>query len=236
MKRLALALALVLAAAALLGTGCGDNHTCSRSVTLDWTSGFTTADGAVASCSTAPAIQRIDVFVNDGFAGSLDCSAGRGTVAVPGGSNDLVTVEAIDAADAIIYRDEFRLDSSTCGNQTVPTQPAEGWVDVAYAFSPVNACFSPGPSFIWVKVRDDIAGRLAADSALAPTQFTCGDPVSFRLASGSYTLLETREMISIGAGTFGTVAKDCVDRALTVSAAATTPVSVVLTDSTTSCP
>jgi len=230
MKRLA----PVLAAAALLGTGCGD-HTCSRDVTLDWTSGFTTADGDVVGCSSASAdVQLVDVFVNDGFAGTFDCVAGRGTVRMAGGSN-LVTVEAVDATDAIVYRDEFSTDS-TCDSEVIAALPGEGRVSVAYRFSPVDVCYSPGPSFIWVKVRDDIAGGIAADSAAAPTQWTCGDPVSFRLASGSYTLLATREMISIGAGTYATVAKDCVDRALTVSAAATTPVSVVLTDSTTGCP
>jgi len=228
MKRLALA----LAAAALLGTGCGDNH---RSVTVDWSSSFVTADGATVGCSSASAdVQLVDVFVNDGFAGTFDCAAGRGTVRMACGSN-LVTVEAVDATRAIVYRDEFSTDS-TCSSEVIQAQPCEGRVSVAYAFSPVDACFSPGPSFIWVNVWDDIAGVSAADSAAAPTQFTCGDPVSFRLASGSYTLLETREMISIGSGSYATVAKDCVDRALTVSAAATTPVSAVLTDSTTACP
>jgi len=233
MKRLA----VLLAAAALVGTGCGD-HTCSRDVTLDWSAGFTTADGDVVGCSSANAnVQRVDVFVNDGFAGTFDCAAGRGTVRMVGGSN-LVTVEAVAvgataALDAIIYRDEFSTDS-TCNSEVVAAQPGEGRVSLAYHFSPVDVCFSPG--FIWVRVWDDIAGQIAADSSANPTQFTCGDPVSFRLASGSYTLLETREMISIGSGSYTTVAKDCVDRALTVSAAATTPVSLVLTDSTTACP
>ena len=231
MKRLA----LVLAAAALLGTGCGENH---RSVTVDWSSNFVTADGATVGCSSASAdVQLVDVFVNDGFAGTFDCAAGQGTVRMACGSN-LITVEAVDATDAIVYRDELSTDSR-CDSEVIAAQPGEGRVSVAYTFSPVNACISPGPSFIWVKVWDDIAGLLAADSAQDPTQFTCNDPpatVSFRLASGFYTLLETREMISIGAGTFATVAKDCVGRALTVSAAATTPVPVVLTDSTTACP
>ncbi len=228
MKRLALVLA-----AALLGTGCIADNTCDRTLTLGWD--FETADGAVVGCSRSnnPTIVAVDVFANGQGVGSFNCLDGQGTVFVPGGSN-LVTVEGVDSTSAIQYRDEFTIDG-VCGDQAIATRPSEGRVSVAYSFSPVNVCVTP-PSFIWVNVRDDIAAVTAVDSAAAPELFVCSQPVSFRLASGNYTLLKTEERIPAGGGTYSTVARDCTDYAFAVSAAATTTVSPVLVDSTFACP
>ncbi len=234
MKRLALVLA-----AALLGTGCIDN-TCDRFVTFDWTGGFRNANGGVVFCggggsTSAPPILFVDVWVNGQGPASFACSDLGGTVLVPGGTNTF-DVEAVDGSNAIIFRDTFNL-SAACGNQGALTMPGEGRVSVNYSLPAPGTCVSPGPSFIWVKVQDDIAGVVAADSATAPEQFTCGSAVSFLLADGNYTLFHTQEMVRdpVVVGAYDVVGRDCTQFPFSVAAALTTTVSPALVDSTVAC-
>lgn len=184
MKRLA----LVLAATAVLGTGCYvDGRTCSPSVTLEWDSHFTTADGAVVGCSSSSAdVRTIDVWVNDQFAAQFDCFAARGTVAVPSGSS-LVTVEGVDVSGRIIYRDDFSVDGGGCGNQLVATRPAEGRVNLDYSVSSEPPCAN-GPCFVWFSVFDNIAGEVAATINQNTAGFEYPNDVVFRLPAGSYTV------------------------------------------------
>lgn len=231
MKRLAVVLAAVLP---LSGCFWGE---CSRTVTVDWTS-FRLADNTVTSSCQAAGVSTIDVWVNSAFAGAFACTGPAAGVRLGSGSN-LVTVEGRDAGGVIRYRDEFTVDGGHCGDVgVVEAQPGEGRISVSYTFAPVNACFDPGPSFIWVYVLDDIANEVAADSSAAPESGNvCGVnfPFTFRVAAGEYTLLRTQEMIRSGGG-YATVARDCTPYALQVSPAATTPVSAVLADASVSCP
>lgn len=231
MKRLAIVLAAVLPA-----TGCFWGE-CSRTVTVDWAS-FRLADDTVTSSCQAAGVSTIDVWVNSAFAGAFDCNGPAAPVRLARGSN-LVTVEGRDSGDVIRYRDEFTLDGDHCGDLgVVDAQPGEGRISVSYGFAPVNQCYTPGPSFIWVYVVDDIANEIAADSSAAPESGNvCGvnHPLTFRVAAGEYTLLRTQEMIRSGGG-YATVGRDCNPYALQVAAAATTPVSAVLADAAVSCP
>jgi hypothetical protein len=179
----------------------------------------------------------VRVVVNDRDVAEFGCGVGVARVAVPSGSS-LVTVEALDTTGAIIYRDEFFADANGCGSRQVSALPAEGFVDVRYTLpgpAPSGACFTPGPSFMWVAAWDDIAGEMAVDSAAAPEFFACGSPITFRLAAGSYTLLDTHEVILSGAS-YVAVARDCTDRPLTVAGQATTSVPSDLADAVSFCP
>lgn len=229
MKRLALVLA-----AAVFGTGCifVDDDECDRTVTLDWS--FRNADGGVtASCGDAD-VQVLDVWVNGVFWGSFDCLGPPGTVALVRGAN-LVIVEGIDSLGRIAYRDTFSVDASACGSQgTIATQPAEGWLAVDYSFSPVDACFSPGPTFIWLKVHDDVAGQTAFVETGVTAFQECSVILAaprYRLPVGSFTLLGVEE-VSLSLGTVGA---DCTDRPFDIGAALTTTVQPVLVDSAIAC-
>jgi hypothetical protein len=237
MKRLA-----PILAAAVLGTGCivasepPPPPPCAPFVTVDWQ--FQLASGSVTtSCSTA-GVSFVDVWSNGALVGSFDCLGPAGTVSLAPGANAM-EVEGLDAAGAILYRDRFTLATAGCGAQApVLAQPAEGRVTVAYAFTPVNQCFSPGPSFLWVKVHDDVAGVIAADSAVAPEQYVCPNALTFRLAAGDYTLLKTEERVRLGTvpQTYGTVARDCTALPFSVAPATPSTLNVALVDSSVSCP
>jgi hypothetical protein len=239
MTRLAL-----LVAAALAGSGCivhNDSSSpppppCDPTVSLDWQ--FRNADNAVtASCATA-GVSSVDVWTNGVLVGSFACTSHFGPVGLANGSNGM-EVEGLDGAGVILYREQFTVNTVGCGAQVpILAEPSEGRVTVSYTFSPVNSCYAPGPSFIWVLVNDDLAGVIAADSASAPeVNDTCGVdfPITFRLASGSYTLLSTEEVIR-GSTSYLPVGRNCTPTPFTVAAAATTPIAKVLSDTTAFCP
>jgi hypothetical protein len=252
MNRLALALSL-----ALVGPGCivtNDTNPppqppCNPSAVIDWryqggsSGGFVDATNSILATCAAAGVTTVEVWVN-GAKNVFGCGSGPGVVALAPGANDVV-VEGLDVPSSsggiILYRDRFPIDAITCGNEGVfVAQPAEGRVTVAYTFSPVNSCYSPGPSFVWVRVWDDLAGVVAADSASAPeASDTCGVdfPLSFRLAAGSYTLLSTEEVIRGAApGTYVPKAANCANASFTVGAGLTTPLSRVLADANAFCP
>jgi len=233
MKRLALVLA-----AAVLGTGCfvdDTTTTCPRTLTLGWT--FMDADGfALATCGAA-GVGAVDVWTNNVFLARFDCLAYSGTVSLAAGSN-LVTVEGIDSLDRIAYRDEFIIDASACGSQgTIQTQPAEGWLAVDYTFAPVNACYAPGPTYIWLDVYDDIAAQTAfVDTGVTSAQqcsVTAAAP-RYRVPMGSFTLLGIQEMLPVVGG-YSVVGTDCTDRPFDIGGGAVTTVSPVLFDSAAAC-
>jgi hypothetical protein len=232
MKRLAIVLAAILPV-----TGCFSG-TCHPTVTVDWPS-FLLADGSTTGCGGA-GVSTIDVWVNNSLAGSFACNGPPAAVHAAGA--DVITVEARDSTNVIRYRDWFTVGSDGCGNLgTANAQPAEGTVDVNYTFSPTNACYSPGPSFVWVYVHDDIANEIAADSSAAPeVGDVCGvnAPLTFRLPVGDYTLAHAHEMIRGGGGTYAVVGRDCNARGFSVTNPPTThaTVSPVLVDASATCP
>jgi hypothetical protein len=232
MKRIAFVLA-----AAFLGTGCVfvDDH-CDPTVTIEWTT-FENAEGFVTpSCATA-GVEAIDVWVNGARVGVFDCFGPSGTVPLSDGGNEL-RVEGIDALGRIAYRDWFSFDAPACGhNGTLQTNPAEGFVDVDYAFSPVNACSAP-PSFIWLQVRDDVAGQIAfVENGVGAAQqcsLTAAAP-RYRLPFGAFTLVGIEEVVPIGGGAFGVTAANCTPHPFDIGAGATTTVQPVLFDTAIGC-
>jgi hypothetical protein len=239
MKRLALALAT-----AAVGTGCYSPPPCNPTASIDWsfqggtTGGFLAADGTVLQTCAGAGVASVAVRVNGGLVGTFACDLGApAVVPLVDGTND-VSVEARDVSGTILFRHRFPLTTSSCGSQGVfVAQPGEGTVSLAYSFSPVNACFSPPPSFIWIRVWDDLAGVIAADSSSAPTANACDitTPLTFRLAEGSYTLLSTEEVIPSGLS-YAVTARNCVHAGVDVAATQTTPVSPVLFDDVNFCP
>jgi hypothetical protein len=228
MKRLALVLA-----AALLQTGClWDGDECDRTATVDWT-GFVLAEGGAPVGCAAAGVSDVDIWVNNGFWGTFACGGPPATVSLARGTN-FVTVEGI-AAGQIAYRHTVSVDATSCGDRgIVATQPGEGFFEVDYAFAPANACFAPGPTYMWLMVFDDVAGQTAfVETATTPFQectVTAAAP-RYRLPEGSFTLFGIEE-VSVSLGTVGA---DCTDRPFDMGAGAVTTVQPILVDSSQQC-
>ena len=237
MKRLALTLA-----AAVLGTACGTSTTpppCTPTATIDWASGaagtgFKNANGGVTvNCLTAGA-DWVDVFANGALVGSFNCSSLGGTVPVARGANDIIVEAGANAGNVILYRDHFTLNAASCTAQgTFASQPAEGWLAIDYTFSPNNFCSTP-PTFMWVKVLDQIAGQVAfIDTGKTSAELcdvTAAAP-KWNLPTGRYTLVGINEVDPTNL----VLAADCTRRDADVAAAQTTTLSPVLIDSSSAC-
>jgi hypothetical protein len=239
MKRFALALA-----AASLGIGCSAPP-CNPTASIDWSyqggaGGFRDSTNAIRQTCSAAGVTVVEVWVNGGLAGGFDCfAAPPATIPLLSGAND-VTVEGLNAPSAsggvILFRDQLAIDATSCGFQgTYVAQPAEGLVNVSYAFTPNNLCYSPS-SYVWIRVWDNIAGVWAADSSSAPTSNDAcvvpsgpTNPLSFSLAAGDYTLVATEEMIWNGASWIE-VGKDCTHYDVPVAGGAPTTTSPLLVD------
>ena len=236
MKRLALALA-----AAVLGTACGSTTPppCTPSATIDWASGaagtgFRNANnGVTVNCLTAGA-DWVDVFANGALVGSFNCADLGGTVPVARGANDIIVEAGANAGNVILYRDHFTLNAASCTAQgTFASQPAEGWLAIDYTFSPNNFCSTP-PTFMWVKVLDQIAGQVAfIDTGKTSAELcdvTAAAP-KWNLPTGRYTLVGINEVDPTNL----VLAADCTRRDADVAAAQTTTLSPVLIDSSSAC-
>jgi hypothetical protein len=236
MNRLALALA-----ATILGTGCivvDDDHpaACTRTVTVDWS--FENADGGQTSDCTTAGVSALDVFVNGYFADRFSCAGAPGTVQVAGGTNDLI-VEAIDSGGTVRYRDYKTVDANVCGHQgTVASMPGQGWLEVAYTFSPTNACYPTQPTYMWLQVFDDVAQQIA----FLETDMTSFQVCSVTLAGpryavpvGSFTFDGIEEVLPVGGGATTTVRADCTARPFDVNFLAVTTVRPQLVSSGAHC-
>ena len=218
MKPLALALA-----AAVLGSGCivvddDGPAPCSSNLTLEWD--FQLAGGTVTGCTGAD-VDWVDVYV-DGNVDSFSCLDGGGTVWAPSGS--VVTVEGIDSAGRIAYRDWLTAPSS-CATRFATVRPAEGTANLDYSAS---GCAN-GPCYLWFAVFDETAGVWAAvidsgSSASVKASFPYPNDVGIRLAAGQYTL-DWMELVS---STFGGEAITCSAAAFDVAAATLTNVPAAL--------
>jgi hypothetical protein len=223
MKPLALALA-----ATILGSGCivvDDNGPapCGASnLTLEWD--FQLSTGAVAGCATA-GVQWVDVWVGSDFADSFACADGGGTVYASAGS--VVTVEGIDAAGRIAYRDWVTAPGG-CGTRYASVRPAEGTANLNYG-AEAPGCTS-SPCYLWFSVYDETAATWAAvidlgSPASVKDDYPYPEDVVIRLAAGSYTL-DWMELVS---NAFAGEQMTCAASAFDVAAAQATVVPATLT-------
>jgi hypothetical protein len=233
MKRLA----LLLAAVSVLGTGCyvSNRAPCTGSVTVDWSGGFLGSDGVTRACGAA-GVTWVDLFINNdpNTAARVACtSLAAAAVDLPSGQN-LLTVEGVETSGRIAYRAE-RTVAGACGDQQVAVTPAEGVLAVDYSFSPTNTCYATQPTYIWVKVRDDIANQTAfVDTGTGGLNLctTTGAAPTYRLPAGNYTLLGVNEYSTVLPGIVGA---DCSHPAFVIAGAATTTATPVLVDSSQAC-
>ncbi|HVO21764.1 MAG TPA: hypothetical protein VMU15_21110 [Anaeromyxobacter sp.] len=240
-------LAMTASAAWAMSTGCVVNDSCdpysdagcpgpcaSRTVAVGWPS-FLLADHTVtSSCATAQ-VSTVDVYMDDQPVTSLPCSSGGVNVTgVPNNGDHRFTVEALDSTTgAIALRDEQTVSDSNCTDLLLNTQPSEGTWVLNYSFTP-DLCTSATSSYIWFTLHDEIANQvIAVDGSHTPQAWTCGGgtttpvPISLPLASGSYTLQRTEEVLYPGPAQ---QAGNCSSKGFDVFGATQTQVDVPLTD------
>jgi hypothetical protein len=251
MKRLVL-----LAAVATLGSGCIVHDCDTPSITVEWSS-FVGGDGLARACVDA-GVSYVDIYLDGAFVDSWNCTDGGAVItSVPSGTHRL-TVEGVESAGRIAYRDDFDVNAASCGDHLVQAQPAEGWVDVNYAFQGGGSCVGTvqNPSYMWFSVFDTVANLVVAEvSEKTPlvdeTQYWCGvyanDPnpslaahaLFIPLPAGTYTMRWIEEHTSPFSGlNYGVVGANCTPFDFTVprGTTATLPTPpVVLADTSTIC-
>jgi hypothetical protein len=240
MRTLALSLA-----AALFGTGCIVTTDCDRrSITVDWVS-FQFADGRTTTSCAVAGVAFVDVFI-DGqpvVANGFVCSDGGATIVDVARGARLVTVEGVAADGRILYRDERTISTDACGDVLASFFPAEGVVDLRYAFSPDDVCFA-NPSYIWFSVFDRILNQTvvqidATSSTLDKTRYVCASEVNapvFTLPAGVYDLDWIEERVPTATpGVFAVTARNCTRNSFDVNGGTLTNVPVTLTDATAPC-
>lgn len=195
------------------------------------------ANNAVVPCSNPPWADAVNmaIYVNGAPAGRFSCTTGApASISLPTGLVD-VRIDALDTNNIIYYRDEKQFLVAACASQgTWASQPGQGWVNVNYT----DTCHSPAPSYIWVKVMDDDASAIAADSSASPTTNVCGAAskvITFRLPKGNFTLQWTEEVIS-SAGSYPVVARNCSPTLFNPTNLGATTLFPVLSSSSTPCP
>ncbi len=249
MKRLVL-----LAAAALLGSGCivHNDHCNAPTLTVEW-NGFTGGDGVARGC-TAAGVANVDIYMDGTFVSTWPCTDGGALITNVASGTYTLTVEGIESGGRIAYRDEFSATAGSCGDRLYQAQPAEGWVDVNYAFQGGGSCVGSlsNPSFMWFSVFDQVANGVAAEVSEktpgAETQYWCGvyannpDPslaahaLFFPLPAGTFTMrwIEERQPTSTVVGA------SCTPFDFTVPGGTTTTIPdlsspVTLADTSTAC-
>jgi hypothetical protein len=250
-------LAVLLAALGTLGTGCVVNDTCdprtvsARTVSLGWPS-FQFYNGATAGCGGAN-VGWIDVYMDGtdlahrvanpaaGTNGYWLCTDGGLDIGqVVNGVDHVFTVEGRDATTtAITFRDQITVGDSC--NILVNTRPSEGLFTLDYSFTP-NVCTAG--SYIWFRVTDSISGDvIAVDESNAPATYTCANPgsttplgLSFTLASGTYVIDRTEEVVSDGHGGWAPTANNCQAHTFPIAGGNTSIVDRPMTDSALLCP
>ena len=240
MRRLAL-----LLAASLLGTGCIVSDSTpvappcyASTITVRWPSFLLANGGVTTSCGTA-GVTYVDVFLNDQTVqqGGFGCDARGVTITTPPAGSSRITVEGVASDGAtILLRDELTVAPAACGDVVVDAQPAEGTLELDYAFTPVNVC-TAGGSYMWFSVYDQIAGLVTAvaDETANATRYVCGDPIRFPMPAGPYTLQRMEEVVP-SAGTYLPSAANCNATTFSVGRASDSVVSVALADSGSLCP
>lgn len=221
MKRIAFVLA-----AAVLGTGCiwvDDDDCSSSSLAVDWT--FQLSDGTTAGCAAAD-VDFVDLYLGGQFIESADCGQGGTTIRVVEGSH-VLTVEGIDSAGRIAYRDVVNVQAAGCGTRAIAVRPTEGTVNLDY-----SAACTVSPCFLWFSVFDEVAGTLAAvigdtSPASLKEDFPYPEDVRIRLAAGTYTL-EWMELVSRSGVTYAGELISCAPQGFDVQGAGLTTLPVDL--------
>jgi len=200
MKRL-----LVLSIASLVAAGCTTHDdTCdARTVSIGWPTFLQANNVTTASCGTL-GLATVDVYIDgNGFVGSFNCTDGGVNVTSVTNTTHFFTVEARDAAQNIIVRDEVTVAPSNCTDLLVDTQPAEGYVDILYDFydgstplpAPEDVCFNAS-SHLWLQITDHIANEVSylytgANPSLAPACESSQRTLRLPLPAGALSVVNT---------------------------------------------
>lgn len=235
MRTLALALS-----AAVLGTGCfvGTDDGCDpRTITVEWST-FLTGDGARLGC-TAAGVAFVDIYMDGTLVESWNCGDQGALITDVQPGSYLLTVEGVESNGRIAFRDEQQIDAGACGGRLMRAVPAEGFVELEYAFSPSNVC-ADDPSYLWFQVFDEVAGGVtAAVDAASPTvdkvRYLCPDALIFPLPAGPHTLDWMQEMVQTGPGAFAVTGAQCSPTGFDVPRGGSVGVPVVMTDATVPC-
>lgn len=240
MRRLAL-----LLATSVMGTGCivDDNHNdCSGfgSVTVEWPQ-FQLADGSVTSRCDVAGVAGIDVFLNgQPVQTRFNCFDGGATIINVQSGTHLLTVEGVDSAGRILLRDEVQIGADRCNDRLVQVRPSEGFVELAYSFVNNGTCITPGPSYLWFSIFDQVANATTvqideASPFLDQTLYACGDQrgIVFALPTGAYDLdwIEERQSPA-----FNVTGANCIRGTFQILPAQQTVVGSTLADTTVACP
>jgi hypothetical protein len=197
---------LALAVVASLGTGCVVSDTCDvRTVRFTWNS-FLRADGSVtSSCAAAslgadPTAAALDVFLDSTYVGSAFCNGGFLDVGGVGVGGHDVTIEARDANDFIILRDQFTFQApSACGDLLEDSQPAEGYASVSYHFYAGSVPASPDAcvsgSNLFFNVTDTLPVPPVPAYQNSSTACTPSKNFLLPLAAGTYSFDWMQEQV-----------------------------------------
>jgi hypothetical protein len=134
-----------------------------RTLTVEW-SGFTGGDGYARGC-VAAGVASVDVYLDGAYVSTWPCTDGGAVITgVASGAHSL-DVEGLESSGRIAYRDELPATVGSCGDSLYQAAPAEGFVDVNYAFPYGGSCVGTlaTPSYMWFSVFDQVAGAVAAE-------------------------------------------------------------------------
>jgi hypothetical protein len=237
MRRLAL-----LLATSLLGTGCivSDHNDCGfGSFTVEWPS-FQLADGSVTPSCGVAGVAYVDVFLNNALVQRFNCADGGAVVTGVDSASYLLTVEAVDSSGRILLRDEQQVGADRCADRLVQFRPSEGFVELSYAFVNNGTCITPGPSYLWFSIFDQVANATTVQIDQASPLgdqilYACGDQrgIVFPLPTGTYDLdwIEERQSPA-----FNVTGANCSRATFAIVPGQQTVVSSVLADTTVACP
>lgn len=229
MRHLALALA-----ASVLGTGCiiaTDDDGCDpRTITVEWV-GFTTGDGNRLGCAAA-GVSFVDIYMDGAFVETWSCADGGALITDVQAGVYTLTVEGVESNGRIAFREELDVNANSCGDRLVRVSPAEGYVDLQYAFTPDNVC-AADPSYLWFSIYDEVAGFVTAavdssSSSLDKVRYTCPDLLLLPLPAGPHTLDWMQEMVPTGPSTFAVTGARCTATGFNVVGGDTVGVPVVM--------
>lgn len=237
MRRLAL-----LLAASILGTGCivDDDDGCGfGSFTVEWPD-FQLADGSLTPSCAVAGVTAIDIYLNGAAVDTrFSCLDGGAVITGVQSGSYLLTVEGVDASGRILLRDELQIGADRCADRLAQVRPSEGFVELNYSFPSNGTCISPGPSYLWFSIFDQVANATTVQIDEASpfgdqTLYQCGDQrgIVFALPTGTYDLdwIEERQ-----SPLFNVTGANCARATFAVNPGQQSVVPSVLADTTAAC-